>query len=402
MTPSLQRTWFMFKQELLQLRRDPRLLVALYGLPLVLTLVADLALSWPGEPPGRLAVQDLDSSQLSQRLSQQMLRSPHGFTVAPGASPTALVASHQDVVVAVLPKGLEEAVLRGSALPIRTVLNRRGQSRDGSALNTVRAAGEETTSLALVVSQARAAAVRAHAADGGDSAARTALSTGLHDYGTARVKLDSVYVGNQPSTSFSKLAQFGTGNGVMFMMFVGASLASMLAFDRQQGRIRRLLGTRLRLRELLAAKAAAIVLLSTLCMFMILAIGAIGFQMSLGPSLPLLVAITLAVALAVAGYSLLLLGIGRNGVVVQALATVLTLSLSAMGGSWWPQDAEQPWLRSVGHVSLNAWASDAYHLLLFDNRTDQALLLPIAVLAGLAILQAVLGAWLFDRRLRAA
>ncbi|MEI4861336.1 hypothetical protein Q8G41_27495, partial [Klebsiella pneumoniae] len=92
-----------------------------------------------------------------------------------------------------------------------------------------------------------------------------------------------------PSSSYSRLAQFATGNGVMFMMFVGAALASLLAFDRQEGRLRRLLGTRLRLRELLAAKLAAIVLLSSLCMAMILAIGNVGFGMSLGPS-PLLLA----------------------------------------------------------------------------------------------------------------
>jgi ABC-2 type transport system permease protein len=252
------------------------------------------------------------------------------------------------------------------------------------------------------VAEARRAAIAAHAQDGGDAAARVALLNGLKDFGGSRVKVDSRLVGSAPSGSYSRLAQFATGNGVMFMMFVGAALASLLAFDRQEGRLRRLLGTRLRLRELLAAKLAAIVLLSSLCMGMILAIGAIGFQMSLGPSPLLLAAITIAVALAVSGYALLLLGIGRNGIVVQALATALTLSLSAIGGSWWPQEAEQPWLRTVGHVALNAWASDAYHLLLFDNRTDAALLIPIAVLVGLAILQAMIGAWLFDRRLRTA
>jgi linearmycin/streptolysin S transport system permease protein len=392
----------MFGQEVLALRREPRLLVALYGLPLILTLLADLAFSWPGQLPGRLAVQDLDRTNLSKRLDQQMLRAPHSFSVDPGTSPANLVQANPDLVVAVIPSGLEAAVLRGNALPIRTVVNRKGQSRSGPALSTVRSAAEETTSLALLVAEARKSAIRANATDNGDAAAQSTLANGIKDFGSSRVKIESSLVGSAPTGSYSRLAQFATGNGVMFMMFLGAALASLLAFDRQEGRLRRLLGTRLRLRELLAAKLTAIVLLSFLCMALILAIGAIGFSMSLGPSPLLLAAITLAVALAVSGYSLLLLGVGRNGIVVQALATVLTLSLSAIGGSWWPQEAEQPWLRTVGHVALNAWASDAYHLLLFDNRTDAALLTPIAVLVGLAILQAMIGAWLFDRRLRAS
>jgi ABC-type multidrug transport system permease subunit len=399
---SLRRARFMFGQEVLALRREPRLLVALFGLPLILTLLADLAFSWPGQLPGRLAVQDLDHSMLSSRLDQQLLRSPHSLSLADIASPADLAKANPDLVVAVIPAGLQASVVQGKALPIATTVNRQGQSRAGSALSAVRSAAEETTSLALLVAESRRAAIAAHAQDGGDAAAQVALLNGLKDFGGSRVKVDSRLVGSAPSGSYSRLAQFATGNGVMFMMFVGAALASLLAFDRQEGRLRRLLGTRLRLRELLAAKLAAIVLLSSLCMGMILAIGAIGFQMSLGPSPLLLAAITIAVALAVSGYALLLLGIGRNGIVVQALATVLTLSLSAIGGSWWPQEAEQPWLRTVGHVALNAWASDAYHLLLFDNRTDAALLIPIAVLVGLAILQAMIGAWLFDRRLRTA
>ncbi|GAC1653968.1 MAG: hypothetical protein NVS9B1_04280 [Candidatus Dormibacteraceae bacterium] len=391
-----------FRQELLGLRREPRLLVALFGLPLILTLLADLAFAWPGAMPSTLVVQDLDHSTLSRRLADQMLRAPHSATLPPTANPETYVREHPDLVVAVIPRGLEGVVLAGQALPIKTIVDRRGQSRSGTALNTVRAAAEEATSLALVVSEARTAAVQAKAPDGGDAAARIALSRGLRDYGSSKIKLQQVYVGTVPTSTYSRLAQFATGNGVMFMMFIGATLAALLAYDRQEGRLRRLLGTRLRLRELVLAKLAAIVLLSVLCMFMILAVGAIGFQMSLGPSPLILVGITLAVGIAVAGYSMLLLGIGRNGIVVQAVATVLTLSLSAIGGSWWPLEAEQPWLRAVGHVSLNAWASDAYHLLLFENRTDAVLLAPIAVLLGLGILQAVIGVTLFDRRLRTA
>ncbi|HLQ60797.1 MAG TPA: hypothetical protein VK131_02945, partial [Candidatus Acidoferrales bacterium] len=74
-TASLRRTAEIARHELVRVVKSPRLLLALYATPVVLTLVADLAFNWPGTLPGRLAVQDLDQSSLSTTMAGRMLKS---------------------------------------------------------------------------------------------------------------------------------------------------------------------------------------------------------------------------------------------------------------------------------------------------------------------------------------
>lgn len=402
MTASLRRIWLLLKFEVRTLTRDPRLLVALFAVPVILTVIADLSFDWPGSLPGRLAVQDRDRSELSQRVATQLLRTKQSYALGPSEDARTLVVAHPDVVVVELPAGFQERVLRGDYQPLTVIADRRGQSRSSAAFSAINSAAAETSAVALASGEARLAAQKRNAADNGDSAALSAMRSALKNYSADRVRVRNVWFGNQPSSSFTRMAQFVTGNGVMFMLFIAVGLASALASDRADGRLRRLLWSRLRVREVVIAKVLAILILGFACMAVIVATSVFGFGMSIGPSLPELAGITVAVAAAVSGFAMLVLGIGRTGVVVQGLGTILTLGLSAMGGSWWPQEVEPPYLRLAGHVSLNAWASDAYHLLLFDGQTGYPLLLPVGILLTIGIIEGGVGAWFFARSVRKA
>lgn len=402
MNGSLRRIGLLFKLELRTLTREPRLLVALFFVPVILTVIADLSFNWPGSLPGALAVQDVDHSELSGRIAGQLLRAPHSSALNPSESPGNLVVAHPDIVVVVLPDHFQQRVLRGEYQPLTVVADRRGQSRSSAAFSAINSAAAETSAVALATGEARRAAQRRGAPDNGDSAALSAMRSALKNYSGDRVRVSNIWFGSQSNSSYTRMAQFVTGNGVMFMLFIAVGLASALAADRAEGRLRRLLWSQLRVREVITAKVLAILLLGFICMTLMMLTSVIGFGMSLGPSPPELAGITLAVAVAVSGFAMLILGIGRTGVVVQGLGTILTLALSAMGGSWWPQEVEPPYLRSAGHISLNAWASDAYHLLLFDGQTGPALLVPVAILLAIGLLEGAVGAWFFARSIRRA
>ena len=399
---SLRRIGILFRLELRSLTRDPRLLVALFAVPVILTVIADLSFNWPGSLPGTLAVQDQDRSELSKRVAGQLLKAPRSYQLTSEDVPGSLVVAHPDVVVVVLTAGFQQRVLRGDYQPLLVVADRRGQSRSAAAFSAINSAAAETSAVALATGEARRAAQKHNAPDNGDAAALSAMRSSLKNYSGDRVRISNVWFGSQSTSSFTRMAQFVTGNGVMFMLFIAVGLASALAADRSEGRLRRLLWSRLRVSEVVAAKVMATLLLGFACMTLIIATSVLGFGMSLGPSPLELVGITLAVAIAVSGFALLILGIGRTGVVVQGLGTILTLGLSALGGSWWPQEVEPPYLRAAGHISLNAWASDAYHLLLFDGQTGTALLLPIGILLAFGLIEGAAGAFFFSRSIRRA
>lgn len=403
MTASLRRVGVLLRHELRQVAASPRLLLALFGVPLALTILANLAFAYPGPPPADLAVQDLDHSALSQRLGSDLLKTAglHVYQADASADPEALVAARPDsLVVLVLPAGLEQSALLGTPSELRVVADRRGQSRSGPALDATRQAAASVTAVASACAAARVDAVKHNRDD--NAAAALAERTALRNLAAQRSKLTLTWLGTRPGTVFSRQGQFATGNGVMFMMFLGTGLAALLASDRESGRLRRMLWTRLRLREVVAAKAVSTLLFSIVLMALLVAVSVAFFGMPVGPSPALLLLITVAAGVAVSGFSLLVLGLARTGVIVQAVGTVLTLALSAIGGSWWPQEIEPSYLRQAGHVSLNAWASDAYHALLFQNQVGAAVLTPALFLAFLGIVQGTAGALLFARSARRA
>ena len=402
MTAALRRTWILARHELTRIFTEPRLIAALYGVPLILTVVAGLAFNYPGQAPDQLAVQDLDGSALSTKLASQLVHTKSLSTLALGSTidPTQYVRDNPYVVVAVIPAGMEKQILVGVATPLRVVKDRRGLSLSASADAAIRRAGEEATAVSVAVQTARAAALAEKAPDGGAADAKRAEMTALKNFSLDQIKVDTSLIGTSPSRIFSRQAQFATGNGVMFMMFCANALAVALVVDRRERRLARVLWTRLQLREVILSRVVAITITSALVMALMVATSALLFGMSLGPSVPLLALITLCVAVAVSGYALLLIGIGRGGASIAGLGLGVSLALSAAGGSWWPIESEPPWLQTVGHVSINAWASDAFHTLLFFNGSLVDILLPLLVLLLLAILMGSIGSWLFARQLR--
>jgi len=72
MTP-LARIGRLFEHETRLILTNPRLLLAIVGLPLVLTLLANLTFSPPAAAPDRLGVLDQDSTTLSKKVASQLL-----------------------------------------------------------------------------------------------------------------------------------------------------------------------------------------------------------------------------------------------------------------------------------------------------------------------------------------
>lgn len=401
MIESLRRVETLLRHELRRAVRSPRTLVALYGTPLVLTLVADLAFNWPGALPGDLAVQDRDHSRLSGRMADGMLasRTPHVFRLGAGIDARAYVVAHPNTVVAVIPEGLQAQVLAGQSPPITAVADRRGQRQAGPAMNLVKTAAEEVSAIATAVGAARVAA-SGHTPVQVNAAAQEAMNGALSSYTRDRVKVTTDWQGRSVPSSYTRLAQWATGNGTMFMMFAAVTLAAALADDRRGGRVRRLLWTRLRVRELILAKALSMMALVVVVILLMLAESALFFGMSLGPSVPLLAVVVAADVVAVTGYALLVLGAARVSPLVHGLGITVTLGFAAAGGSWWPAETEAPILQRLGHLTPNAWAADAFHGLLYFDQTGWAVWFPVLMLVALGLAMGGLGSVLFSRQVR--
>ncbi|HEX6548853.1 MAG TPA: ABC transporter permease [Candidatus Dormibacteraeota bacterium] len=395
------RIWRMFLHEMRMVISNSRLLIAIVGLPLALTLVANLTFNPPTAASDKLGVQDLDNTQLSQKVASQLLKWKGLSTLAidAGTDPHAYVDSHADTVVVVLPKGLEDSVLKGSAIPLQTFVNRRSQRQDAAATTAVSNAGVEISGVATAVEAARLQAARNRQNE--ETAAQRAERDALSRFQIGRSRNQTTFVGPaNPPTALSRQAQFATVTAMSLLELVALLLAFSMASEHENVRLRRLLFTQLSLPDVIVARALAAWVWLALAMAIVLGLS-IAFGMSPGPSVPLLVLISLVVTLSISGYSVLIMGVGYAArQIFQSLGAVLTVGVGAVGGSLLGAGSLPGWIADIGRVTPNLWSSEAYRALLVRGDVGGGLLQPLAVLVGMALVEALLGALLIRRAIR--
>lgn len=390
----------MFLHEMRMVAGNRRLLLAIVGLPVALTLVANLTFNPAAPPPDRLAVQDMDGTALSQKVTDQLLRWKGlvTLTMAPGEDAMAYVDARPDVVAVVLPKGLEDSVLRGSAMPLQTFVNRRGRAQDTTATNAISNAGVEISGVAIAVEAARLQAARTRASE--DAAAARAEKDALTKFQIGRQRNQTTFLGAaSPATALTRQGQFATVTAMSLLELVALLLAFSMASEHENQRLRRLLWSQLSLPDVIVARALTAWVWLLVAMVVVLAIS-VAFGMAVGPSVPLLVAVTLVVTLAVSGYSILIMGVGYAArQIFQTVGAILTVGVGAVGGSLLGGGSLPAGLTAVGKITPNAWGTQAYRAVLLHD-TASALAAPLGVLVVMAVVQAAIGAYLIRRAIR--
>jgi len=112
-----------------------------------------------------------------------------------------------------------------------------------------------------------------------------------------------------------------------------------------------------------------------------------------------LVVLSAAVAAACTGFGVLFAVLARSQKQLEGLSTIVVLTMSALGGSWWPLAITPEWYQFLGHFTLNAWAMDGYQALFWYGQGLTGILTEVGVLLGIAAVTMLLALRLFDWRL---
>lgn len=94
---------------------------------------------------------------------------------------------------------------------------------------------------------------------------------------------------------------------------------------------------------------------------------------------------SVAVASAAAGFGLCLAVLCRTRKQLEGLSTLLILTMSALGGSWFPLAIVPAWFRTIGHFTLNAWAMDGYQGIFWYGKGLGGIAVDVLVLFAIAI-----------------
>jgi ABC-type multidrug transport system permease subunit len=181
-------------------------------------------------------------------------------------------------------------------------------------------------------------------------------------------------------------------------MLLGVSLG--LLDERDWGTLERVRALPVAASNVLVGKLLARFVVGVVQMVVLLAVGWLAFDVSLGPQPWALLLPTAAIVFAGCAFGLVVAAVAPSREAVLPVGSIVIVTMAAVGGCWWPIDLEPRWMRTVALAFPTTWAMDAFNDLMIRRRAVDAALRPTAVMAAYGLLYLVVGIGLFRRRLR--
>jgi ABC-2 type transport system permease protein len=216
----------------------------------------------------------------------------------------------------------------------------------------------------------------------GQSGARSGTASGTGS-GTGFIALEVRDVVGEKHNSM--IAFYAAGIGVMFLLFTASAAGGSLLDEAESGALDRILSARVSMTTLLAGKMAYSALLASAQLTLMFLWGAAVFHLDLFTHIPGFLVMTAVTSFAVAGFGMLLASVSHTRAQAGAIATLLILTMSAIGGSMFPRYFMPEAMQKVGLVTINAWAIDGFTKVFWRDEPILHLAPQVGVLLGAGV-----------------
>lgn len=190
------------------------------------------------------------------------------------------------------------------------------------------------------------------------------------------------------------------GYAVMFMLLGTTMGAVALLEERENGTLRKLRTLPVSTADILGGKALSNFLTALVQSAVLFAAGRLLFGMRLGDSIAGLVLMIVCTAFAATGLAMLLASLCKTRAQANGVSILVVLTMSALGGSWWPLYIVPEWMQKAAHVTVTAWAMDGFTALLVYGGGIADVWQPAVVLAAMGAAFLAAGWWRFSRKER--
>jgi ABC-2 type transport system permease protein len=354
-------------------------------MPVILVLVIGLSIGGSQE---RLAVGvvDGDGSATSHQLVRLMGEANLDTTAYEDQA-----AMSRDIRLGFLNAGVVidpgfEAALESADQQARVTMNLDQASANGSAVATSVAAA--TGALTAVPAAVRVTMAAVDAPEASEVAGQVATGVVSDAVG---ITTREVLVGTVREEDRNGFATAVPTQLTLFVFLNGMLAGMTLVESRRLGISRRMLSTPTGVGPYILGIGAGRWALGLIQACLLLAIGALAFQVDFGhwPTVGALVLLWTALAAAV---GMVLGAVGRTPDQVVALSVPLGIGLAMLGGSMWPLSVVPDFMRVIGHLTPHGWANDAWIAIINDGArvpdvaTEMGVLLAITIaLASMAV-----------------
>lgn len=356
-------------------------------LPIIFTLVLAGGTGGSTDARIRLVVADEAGSPLSSQLIASLSDSA---TVRPDVQSRAEADSQFEgrrvSAELVIPAGFDMThLLQG---PVQVEL--RQQPNNINALAAYQAVMTEVNRIASRVSIANASVAAAEQArpfaTAADREAYFAASLAAAESALAQApeRLTTTRGATADQVEYDPRANSSAGQLITWVFIPLLGISGMFAYERQKGTLRRLLTTPTRRATFLQGTILGQVASALVQMLLLVGFGITVMRLNWGHSPAALALILVASALAAAALGTLLGALTRTEGQAGGLSWLLGMLMALLGGCWYPAELFPQFVRTAAKALPTTWAMEGMLNIVLRGQGLAGVLLPAAVLLGMA------------------
>jgi ABC-2 type transport system permease protein len=187
------------------------------------------------------------------------------------------------------------------------------------------------------------------------------------------------------------------GYAIMFLLMAVSGSASSLFEEKSSGVFQRLLASPVRPAHILCARFLFGIILGLAQISALLCAGWVFFGLDIFHHVGALLAVCLASAAACSAFGMLIAAISPSAAAASGIATFVVISMSAVGGAWFPVTFMPDYIQRVSRLTLVYWAVEGFADVLWAGKSLVEVLPKVGILAGIAAGVMAVALWCFSR-----
>lgn len=187
------------------------------------------------------------------------------------------------------------------------------------------------------------------------------------------------------------------GYAIMFLLFAVSGSATTFFEEKNTGVFQRLLSSPVRPSHIIWARFWFGVILGVTQVVVLFLAGNFLYDLEIFQHAIPLLAVALASAAACSAFGLFVVAVAPNADAANPIATLIVLSMSAIGGAWFPVSFMPDYIQSFSKLTLVYWAVEGFTDVLWAARPLAAVLPHIGILLGIAAGVMAFATWRFRR-----
>jgi ABC-2 type transport system permease protein len=183
----------------------------------------------------------------------------------------------------------------------------------------------------------------------------------------------------------------------MFLLMAISGSTATLFEEKQTGIFQRLLSTPVRPAHILGARFLFGMVLGLVQLAVMFLAGRVFFGLDIFSHAGALFAVGLSAAAACSAFGMLVTAISPSAAAAQGISTFVVISMSAVGGAWFPTTFMPEYIQKLSKFTIVYWAVEAFTDVLWAGQSLFAVLPKIGILAGIAAGVMAVALWRFNK-----